>query len=73
MLLPGGSDPSPVPVPLVLQARDHSFCHHSWKVVPNSENVIKLIGPLSLAQGHQLSSADMRLLHRGGKQCGENK
>lgn len=48
MPLPGGSDPNPVPVPLVFQARDHSSCHHSCKVVPNSENVMKLIGPLSL-------------------------
>lgn len=47
MPLPGGSDPNPVPVPLVLQARDHSFCHYSCKVLPNSQKVIKLIAPLS--------------------------
>lgn len=37
-----------------------------------------LIGPdlhasVSAIQGHQLSSADVRLFHRGGEQPGESK
>lgn len=62
-----------MPVPLVLQAGDPSLCHSPCEVLPNPQKVMKLMSPVSLVQGHQLSSADMRLFHRGGKQSGENK